>query len=344
MELSQFDFHLPEELIALRPANPRDNSKMLVHFDELVDDLFVNVTNYINDDDLIIINNSKVIPILLNGQKDGKDFSITLHKKIKSCHWMAFIKPSRKINVGDEITFENNYRCKVLQKYDFGEIELNFLFSDTEFDHFINNYGNMPLPPYIQKKRKPDKKDFEDYQTIFADTLGSVAAPTAGLHFSHEIMNYFNDKNQIEQVTLHVGAGTFMPIRDRIDKHKMHVEFGHISKHTVKRINECKEKGGKIIAVGTTTLRLLEGACKHNDDNLDQFNGEIDIFIKPGFKFKIVDKLITNFHLPKSTLMLLISAFAGIENVSKMYKHAIEKKYRFFSYGDASFLMRNNNV
>tara|TARA_B100001057_G_scaffold209354_2_gene210056 strand:- start:8206 stop:9240 length:1035 start_codon:yes stop_codon:yes gene_type:complete len=344
MELSQFDFHLPEELIALRPANPRDNSKMLVHFDELVDDLFVNVTNYINDDDLIIINNSKVIPILLNGQKDGKDFSITLHKKIKSCHWMAFIKPSRKINVGDEITFENNYRCKVLQKYDFGEIELNFLFSDTEFDHFINNYGNMPLPPYIQKKRKPDKKDFEDYQTIFADTLGSVAAPTAGLHFSHEIMNYFNDKNQIEQVTLHVGAGTFMPIRDRIDKHKMHVEFGHISKHTVKRINECKEKGGKIIAVGTTTLRLLEGACKHNDDNLDQFNGEIDIFIKPGFKFKIVDKLITNFHLPKSTLMLLISAFAGIENVSKMYKHAIEKKYRFFSYGDASFLTRNNNV
>ena len=145
-------------------------------------------------------------------------------------------------------------------------------------------------------------------------------------------------------MTLHVGAGTFMPIRDKIEKHKMHAEFGQISKQTVKRINECREKGGKIIAVGTTTLRLLEGACKHSEDNLDQFNGEIDIFIKPGFKFKIVDKLITNFHLPKSTLMLLISAFAGIENVSKMYKHAIAQNYRFFSYGDASFLMRNKNV
>ena len=344
MELSQFDFHLPEELIALRPASPRESSKLLVGFDELVDDFFVNITKYVNDDDLIVINNSKVIPILINGQKDSKHFSITLHKKKENFKWMAFIKPSRKLNVGDEIILDNNYKCKVEQKYDYGETELKFLFPESEFENFISNYGNMPLPPYIQKLRKPDKKDFEDYQTIFANTAGSVAAPTAGLHFSNEIMNYFYDKNQIEQVTLHVGAGTFMPIRDKIEKHKMHAEFGQISKQTVKRINECREKGGKIIAVGTTTLRLLEGACKHNEDNLDQFNGEIDIFIKPGFKFKIVDKLITNFHLPKSTLMLLISAFAGIENVSKMYKHAIEQNYRFFSYGDASFLMRNKNV
>ena len=161
MELSQFDFHLPEELIALRPARPRESSKLLVGFDELVDDFFVNITKYVNDDDLIVINNSKVIPILINGQKDSKHFSITLHKKKENFKWMAFIKPSRKLNVGDEITLDNNYKCKVEQKYDYGETELKFLFPESEFENFISNYGNMPLPPYIQKIRKPDKKDFE---------------------------------------------------------------------------------------------------------------------------------------------------------------------------------------
>ena len=216
--------------------------------------------------------------------------------------------------------------------------ELKFLFPESEFENFISSYGNMPLPPYIQKLRKPDKKDFEDYQTIFANNAGSVAAPTAGLHFSNEIMNYFYAKNQIEQVTLHVGAGTFLPVRvDNVEKHEMHTEWGEVKENVAASINRTKNSGGNIIPVGTTSLRLLETAATPNGQ-VSAFSGETNIFITPGYEFKVTDKLITNFHLPKSTLFMLVAAFSGLSQMHTAYKHAIKNQYRFYSYGDACLL------
>ena len=211
--------------------------------------------------------------------------------------------------------------------------------SEEEFDNYLNQFGLMPLPPYIQKKRKSDKKDFTDYQTVYAKEKGSVAAPTAGLHFNDEIINKLVESDQLVEITLHVGAGTFLPIRNEdVDNHVMHSEYGIIDEKTALKINQCKKKGGKIIAVGTTTLRLLESAAKNNV--VEKFNRETNIFIKPGYKFQIVDMLLTNFHLPKSTLLLLVSAFAGTEEIFKIYKHAVTNKYRFFSYGDVSLLFK----
>ena len=341
MKLSHYDFDLPDELIADRPCSPRQESKMLVCNNPYIDTSFSNFLDYVGVKDLVVINNTRVIPILLKGQSNGINFLITLHKNIGETKWLAFVKPGKKISIGQNILFNKNITCTVTEKLTYGEIELEFDCSKSKFDKFIEDEGNMPLPPYIQKKRQSDSKDFNDYQTVYATEKGSIAAPTAGLHFNDAIINHLKKNNQLIEVTLHVGAGTFLPIRnDDLSLHKMHSEHGTISQKSADRIRECKLNGGKIISVGTTTLRLLESAVINSEIN--KFMGETDIFIKPGYKFKVVDILLTNFHLPKSTLLLLISAFSGTKEIKNMYNHAIKNNYRFFSYGDVSLLYKND--
>ncbi len=339
MNLSHFDFELPDNLIANRPCVPRQASRMLVYNNEIFDTKFNNFLNYICKDDLVVINNTKVMPILLEGKSENKNIKLTLHKKLSDRNWLAFIKPIKNVKNSNLIDLNNEISCKVIEKREYGEVKLEFDCSENILENFLKKNGLMPLPPYIQKKRKIDEQDFIDYQTIYAKHAGSVAAPTAGLHFNKEIINKLIEKNQLIEITLHVGAGTFLPIRnDDIDKHVMHSEYGIINEKTATKINQCKEAGGKIIAIGTTTLRLLESAAKNNV--LEKFERETNIFIKPGYNFQIVDVLLTNFHLPKSSLLLLVSAFTGTSEILKIYKHAINKKYRFFSYGDVSLLFK----
>ena len=340
MDLSQFDYFLPEKLIADKPCSPRQSSRMLVGDDDLKDDKFINFPRYIKEKDLVIINNSKVIPILIEARKGDSTISITLHKELDKNKWLAYAKPGKKVSIDNEISFSESIKAKVLYKMDYGEIKLEFNCSNKEIKNFINKKGKMPLTPYILKKRKSSEDDFIDYQTIYAKDEGSIAAPTAGLHFNEKILQQLKDKNQIAEVTLHVGAGTFQPIRENIDNHKMHSEYGTVSQETVDRILNCKRNGGRIISVGTTTLRILETASL-KEGQISSFMGDTDIFIKPGFKFNTVDLLLTNFHLPKSTLLLLISAFTGKEKVMDIYKKAVGMEYRFYSYGDVSLLYRN---
>ena len=341
MNLEDFNFDLPSELIATRPSNPREASKMLVVNNDIKHSEFKHLPDYLNKNDVLVINNTKVLPTYLIGELNGNKIKVTAHKEINDCQWLAFLKPARKVNNGDIIKFPNNNFIKVEQKTNFGEAIISFELQDTKFSEFIDTYGKMPLPPYVLKQRESDNEDISDYQTIYAKKKGSVAAPTAGLHFDEKIMNKIKSKvSKIVEITLHVGAGTFSPIRDDIEKHTMHSEYGYISKEDAKIINECKLNGGRIVAVGTTTLRLLESAVIKKNI-ISEYEGETNIFIKPGFKFNIVDLLLTNFHLPKSSLLLLISAFSGTNKVKLAYKKAIDNRYRFFSYGDVSLLFKD---
>ena len=343
MDLSQFDYHLPEKLIADRPCTPRQASRMLVGDINLKDDKFVNFPKYIGEKDLVIINSSKVIPILLEGINNNNEISITLHKEINESIWLAYAKPGKKLSINSEVSFTDNVKAKVLDKMDFGEMKLEFNCNREDIKNILDEVGKMPLPPYILKKRESSKEDFTNYQTVYAKDEGSIAAPTAGLHFNKDIHQKLKNNNQIAEVTLHVGAGTFQPIRGNINDHKMHSEHGIVSQETVDRILDCKRNGGKIISVGTTTLRLLEAASLEKKQ-ISAFKGDTDIFIKPGFSFNTVDILLTNFHLPKSTLLLLVSAFAGKEKIMDLYKKAVDMKYRFYSYGDVSLLYKNDKI
>ena len=343
MDLGQFDYLLPEKLIADKPCSPRQASRMLVGNDDLKDDKFINFPNYIGKKDLVIVNNSKVIPILIEASAGDTKVSITLHKEISENKWLAYAKPGKKLIVDNQISFTDSVKAKVLDKMDYGEIMLEFNCSKEKIKDFIGTKGKMPLPPYILKKRKSSEDDFIDYQTVYAKNAGSIAAPTAGLHFNKSIIQQLKDNNQIAEVTLHVGAGTFQPIRESIKDHKMHSEYGVVPKETVDRILLCKANGGKIISIGTTTLRILETASL-KQGRISNFQGDTNIFIRPGFKFNTVDLLLTNFHLPKSTLLLLISAFTGKEKVMDIYKKAVDMNYRFYSYGDVSLLYRNEEI
>ena len=336
MNLSQFDFDLPSRLIANRPCYPRNESRLLVGQKPIIHDKFNHILNYINNDDLFVVNNSKVIPTYLLASCLSKKIKVTLHKKLNLNEWLAFIKPGKKVNEGDIINFTKDYVAIVVKKNIDGEFQIKF---KQDEDTLLSKYGKMPLPPYILKSRESDERDFIDYQTIYANESGSIAAPTAGLHFNNEIYDSLKSNNQVAEVTLHVGAGTFQPIRSTIDEHIMHSEKGFISEEVVEMIKRTKSNNGKIIAVGTTTLRLLESAAL-KDNILSPYSDETDIFIKPGFKFNVVDILLTNFHLPSSTLMVLVSAFAGVDKIKKLYKEAIKNEYRFFSYGDVSLLYR----
>ncbi|MAE37556.1 MAG: tRNA preQ1(34) S-adenosylmethionine ribosyltransferase-isomerase QueA [Pelagibacteraceae bacterium] len=336
MDISHFDFDLPKELIASRPIHPRNISRLLIGDNTITHDNFNNILNYIEKDDLFVVNNSKVIPAYFSVKFNSGHINITLHKKIENSLWRAFIKPGKKINSGDKITLDDKHFFKIIKKFTEGD----FLIEMNEKEEMIfKNFGKMPLPPYILKSRSSDEKDFDDYQTVYASQDGSIAAPTAGLHFNSEIYNKLQNNNQLAEITLHVGAGTFMPIRDKIENHKMHSENGFISDEVIEIIKEKKSKKGRIISVGTTSLRLLESAAMKGE--LTSFSGDTDIFIRPGFRFNVVDMLLTNFHLPKSSLMILVSAFAGIDKVKLLYKEAIKNNYRFFSYGDASLLFRH---
>lgn len=348
MRVSDFDFDLPPERIALRPASPRDSSKLLiVRPDSLEDRIFRDLPQFLRKGDVLVFNNTKVIPAALSGHRIGRGgttpkIEALLHMRLDGHRWKAFAKPGKKLQEGDRLRFGAEGRVCLLgtldatveAKGEAGEITLAFDFHGPALDEAIEAVGSMPLPPYIAGKRETDDRDRADYQTMFAEKEGAVAAPTAGLHFTPDVMKKLQDIGvATEFVTLHVGAGTFLPVKaeDTAD-HRMHAEWGEVTAETVGRLKTARAGGGRIIAVGTTSLRLLESS------GLEPFSGTTDIFITPGYQFKAVDLLITNFHLPKSTLFMLVSAFAGLDRMQSAYAHAIAGGYRFYSYGDASLL------
>lgn len=346
MKVDLFDFELPPDLIALRPVSPRDAARQLiVHPDgRLADDAVSNFTNHLKPGDVLVFNDTRVIPARLSGRRTGRGDSeptieVTLHQRIAEADWLAFAKPGRKLGVGDTITFSDDLAANVRAKNDGGEIELAFDLSGAGLDDAIALYGVMPLPPYIASKRPTDDRDADDYQTMFAARDGAVAAPTASLHFTPDLMRRISACGvSHEVVTLHVGAGTFLPVKvDDTGQHKMHSEWGEVDPGVAQRLNAARAAGGRIIAIGTTALRLLESAADKNG-SLHSWSGRTDIFITPGYKFRAVDGLMTNFHLPRSTLFMLVSAFCGLDRMKAVYEHAIAERYRFYSYGDSSLL------
>jgi len=340
MLVSEFDFELPKELIADKPVYPRDISKLLVVSDNYSNEYIKHLPSYLNKGDVLVFNDTKVIPARLFGKRGEAKVEVTLHKNIGDGVWNAFAKPAKKLKQGDVFFVADDFQAKILDKKE-GEVTLDFCSKGDDFFLKLHKFGKIPLPPYIERKNGANKSDIENYQTVYAKNVGAVAAPTAGLHFTQELLNEIKNKG-VECVftTLHVGAGTFLPVKvDNIKEHKMHSEFGIITDEVAAKINEAKSNGRRVVCVGTTSLRILESVADENG-KLNFFEGETDIFITPGYKFKIVDCLLTNFHIPKSTLFMLVCAFAGVEKMKKAYEHAIDNKYRFYSYGDACFLQK----
>lgn len=347
MRVDLFDFELPQDRIALRPAEPRDSARLLIVDGENRSDRIVrDLPNVLRSGDLLVFNDTRVIPAQLMGERvrdgaPGAKVGFTLHMKKAPDIWAAFAKGAKKLAVGDTVMFAEDFRATVLSKGGDGSVELKFNCVDGALDAALAAHGHIPLPPYIASKRPDDERDRDDYQTIYARQNGAVAAPTAGLHFTDALFNALSDAGIGQTfVTLHVGAGTFLPVKaDDTDDHEMHAEIGHISQQAADAINSARASGGRIVSVGTTSLRLLETACS-KDGSMKPWAGATDIFITPGYRFKCVDVLMTNFHLPKSTLMMLVSAFAGMETMRAAYAQAIESGYRFYSYGDSSLLYR----
>jgi len=345
--LSDFDFELPERLIARYPARPRDAARLLVVRPDNLEDRRVGALPAIlRPGDLMVFNDTKVIPAQLQGRRarGGSPevvVEVTLHKRGGDDRWQAFAKPGRRLAPGDRILFGEDLAAEVLDKSPAGDILLGFDRGGPELMAALHREGAMPLPPYIRKLRAVEVEDAEDYQTVYAGPEGAVAAPTAGLHFTPALLAELTARG-IERatVTLHVGAGTFLPVKtERIEEHRMHGEYGEIPPAAAEAINRARAEGRRIVAVGTTSLRLLESAASE-DGRLGPFAGETEIFITPGYRFRLVDLLMTNFHLPKSTLFMLVAAFAGLERMQRAYAYAIASDYRFFSYGDASLLER----
>ena len=354
MRVDLFDFELPEENIALRPARPRDSARLLVvqQGAALEDRIVRELPDMLRPGDALVFNDTKVIPAQLFGERvrDGVSarIGVTLHMREAADRWRAFVRPAKKLQLGDRIQFGetadracliSGLAATVAEKGDAGEVVLAFDLSGPSLDEAIASVGHIPLPPYIASKRVEDSEDKLDYQTIYAREEGAVAAPTAGLHFTPDLFARL-DALGVERhfVTLHVGAGTFLPVKaDDTEEHKMHAERGEVSKATADALNAVRARGNRVIAVGTTSLRLLESAA--GEDNIIRpFHGPTSIFITPGYRFRAIDLLMTNFHLPRSTLFMLVSAFAGLETMRAAYEHAIATGYRFYSYGDASLL------
>ncbi|QKC83772.1 tRNA preQ1(34) S-adenosylmethionine ribosyltransferase-isomerase QueA [Mesorhizobium sp. NZP2077] len=355
MRVDLFDFDLPEERIALRPEEPRDSAKMLVvKPGKALDDRRVgDLPSLLKAGDVLVFNDTKVIPAQLKGiRRRGEaqaQVEATLHMRVAPDRWLAFMRPGKRIAAGDRIHFGHDGNscflgqldATVIEKGEGGEALLGFDLSGPFLDEALHAVGHIPLPPYIASKRDDDERDRADYQTIYAREEGAVAAPTAGLHFTPELFAAL-DARGVERhfVTLHVGAGTFLPVKaDDTADHKMHAEIGSISEATANALNVAKARGGRIIAVGTTSLRLLESAARE-DGTVPAWSGPTDIFITPGYRFRTADMLMTNFHLPRSTLFMLVSAFSGLDTMRAAYAHAIDNRYRFYSYGDASLLFR----
>lgn len=356
MQLADFDFHLPEDRIALRPANPRDSARLL-----LVDpgapfrDLAVHdLTGLLRAGDVLVVNDTRVIPARLKGHRVRGESRVaveaTLHQQKSGSVWTAFMRPGKKLAPGDRIVFGDGgdracalgaLDATVREKGEGGEVTLAFDLAGPDLMAAIAERGMMPLPPYIAAKRPEDVQDRADYQTVYADEDGSVAAPTAGLHFTPELLARLAETGVgVERVTLHVGAGTFLPVKtENLAEHRMHAEWGEVDADTAERLNAARAAGGRLVCVGTTSLRLIESAAG-DDGIIRPFRGETAIFITPGYRFRAADGLMTNFHLPKSTLFMLVSAFAGLQTMRAAYAHAIAAGYRFYSYGDASLLWR----
>ena len=354
MRVDAFDFVLPEDRIAVRPASPRDSARMLVVRPDagLTDASVLDLPDFLRAGDVLVFNDTKVIPAQLEGVRvraDGARAHIgaTLHMRSGPDRWKAFIRGAKKLKAGDIVQFGKSVAACELDSLNAtvgemgagGEVELVFEKSGALLDEAIAAQGHIPLPPYIASKRPEDARDRLDYQTIYAREEGAVAAPTAGLHFTERLFNALDEAGIHRAfVTLHVGAGTFLPVKaDDTADHKMHAEIGHVDEMTADYLNEARARGGRIVAVGTTSLRLLESAADE-DGAIAAWSGATDIFITPGYRFRAVDVLMTNFHLPRSTLFMLVSAFSGLETMRNAYRHAIKTGYRFYSYGDACLL------
>jgi len=339
MRTDDFDFRLPRENIAQSPASPRDSSRLLVVGETTEDRLFRDLPELLSPGDVLVLNDTKVIPARLSGRRGAAGVEITLHMRESDRNWRAFARPARKLKPGNRIEFGPDFFADVVEKSDGGEIGVAF--GGLETTDGLERYGIMPLPPYIQRDKTGNPTDRDDYQTVYAQKAGAVAAPTAGLHYTPDLFNRLRERGvTIEKLTLHVGAGTFLPVKaDRVEDHKMHAEWGRIDVATADRLNGIRDQGGRIVAAGTTVLRLLESAATE-DGKIHPFDGTTDIFITPGYRFRAVDMLQTNFHLPRSTLFMLVSAFSGLETMKAAYRHAIKNGYRFYSYGDACLLER----
>jgi S-adenosylmethionine:tRNA ribosyltransferase-isomerase len=355
MRTDLFDFELPADSIALRPANPRDSARMLIVEPGagLRDRSIADLPLLLEPGDQLVVNDTRVISAQLRGRRIGRDtepkIEATLIKRLDGSRWQALVRPAKKLSPGDVVRFGNEGKvcllghldAEVEHKGEDGEVTLSFSFHGPTLDSAIADLGSPPLPPYIASKRPADERDTSDYQTMFAKSEGAVAAPTAGLHFTPDLEKRLRERGiGINRVTLHVGAGTFLPVKiEDTAGHRMHAEWGCLSADTALALNQARAAGGRIVAVGTTSLRLLESATAE-DGTIEPFDGETAIFITPGYRFRAVDILLTNFHLPRSTLFMLVSAFSGLETMKRAYAHAINSGYRFYSYGDACLLFR----
>ncbi len=345
MRVDAFDFDLPDARIALRPARPRDSARLLVvgpDAGHLKDAGVSELPDLLQPGDVLVFNDTKVIPARLTGTRERNGaiahIEVTLHLRLGPDEWLSFAKPAKRLAEGDVVQLQGGLEGEVLRRTG-GEVHFRFSASGPALDIAIAEAGVMPLPPYIASKRATDDADLEDYQTLFADEPGAVAAPTAGLHFTPNLMNALTERGiETAKVTLHVGAGTFLPVSvDDTEAHKMHSEVGVVSEQTADQLNRVRARGGRIVSVGTTSLRLLESAAR-DDGVVEAWSGATDIFITPGYRFKAIDALMTNFHLPKSTLFMLVSAFRSLDEMQAAYAHAIEREYRFYSYGDACLI------
>ena len=358
MKVDLFDFHLPEDRIALRPAEPRDSARLL-HIPSgdapFGDRTLRDLPSLLRAGDALVVNDTRVIPARLDGVRRRGEavarMEVMLHKRESPHRWRAFVRPAKKLLQGERISFGEpdesavcmleQLHADVAEKGEGGEILLDFSLTGPALDDAIMRLGHMPLPPYIAGKRPEDARDSADYQTLFAKEPGAVAAPTAGLHYTPELIAALEARGvSIHKVTLHVGAGTFLPVKadDTVD-HRMHAEFGIVTPDVAAALNDARSRGGRIVATGTTSLRILETATDETG-HVHPFAGDTSIFITPGYRFKAIDVLLTNFHLPKSTLFMLVSAFSGLERMRAAYAHAVAQKYRFYSYGDACLLER----
>jgi S-adenosylmethionine:tRNA ribosyltransferase-isomerase len=350
MRVADFDFDLPAERIALRPARPRDSARLLVvEGFEISDHQVLELPDLLRPGDVLVFNDTKVIPAQLEGVRGasvdgsrsspGASIGATLHKREGPREWLAFLRNAKRARIGDVIDFGAGVAASVVEKAEDGSALLHFHGAEP-VEVLLERAGRMPLPPYIASKRPADEEDRDDYQTMFAREQGAVAAPTAALHFTPRLLDALDARGiGRETLTLHVGAGTFLPVKaEDTSGHKMHAEWGRIDGVTADRLNETRVSGGRLIAVGTTSLRLLESAAG-DDGIIRPFEGDTAIFITPGYRFKAIDGLITNFHLPRSTLFMLVSALMGLDVMKAAYAHAIEAGYRFYSYGDSSLLL-----
>ncbi len=340
MQVSAFDFELPKELIAQRPARPRDRARLLnVEPAQLSDHHVSDLPGLLRPGDLLIFNDTRVLPARLSGRRGEAGIEVTLHQPVDEDRWRVFARPARKCRLGDRLDFADDLQAHVVERGEHGEVTLRFSTSGSRLIDLLKRYGRMPLPPYISRPRTGDTIDDIDYQTMFAREDGAVAAPTASLHFTPALLSALEDQ-KIDHafVTLHVGAGTFLPVRsETTEGHVMHGERYQLGPDTIEAVRKTKERGGRIVACGTTVLRTLEAAASAGG-RLQPGQNETQLFITPGYRFQVVDRLLTNFHLPCSTLFMLVAAFSGLERMKTAYDHAIHERYRFFSYGDACLL------